>query len=72
MLIKWELRALGPKLDLKLQCASSTRSDNPHTLDDHHIMMTRAQAGVLANYLFEVSGNTPPRPRPGFWRRWFS
>ena len=71
VLINWGLQSLGSKLDLKLQCAGSTRCDDRAALDDHHIVMTREQAAVLANYLFEVSGQTPPRPRRSLLGRWF-
>lgn len=70
VLINWGLQSLGSKLDLKLQCAGSTRCGDRHALDDHHILMTREQAAVLANYLYEVSGQTPP-PRRGLLGRWF-
>lgn len=70
VLINWGMQALGSRLDLKLQCAKSTRSDNIRALDDHHILMTREQAAVLANYLYEASGCRPPRSR-GFLKRWF-
>lgn len=71
VLISWGLRSLGSKLDLKLQCAGSTRCEDRTALDDHHIVMTREQAAVLANYLYEVSGQTPPRARRSLLGRWF-
>jgi len=71
VLVSWGLQTLGPKLDLKLQCAGSTRCEGRGALDDHHILMTREQAAVLANYLYEVSGHTKPRPRRGLLGRWF-
>lgn len=71
VLINWGMQRLGSKLDLKLQCVASTRSDDPRALDDLHVVMTREQAAVLANYLFEASGNTPPSPRRSWLRRWF-
>ncbi|MEY4953120.1 MAG: hypothetical protein RL299_1544 [Pseudomonadota bacterium] len=71
VLINWGLQSLGSKLDLKLQCAGSTRHGTRAEIDDHHIVMTREQAAVLANYLYEVSGQTPPRARRGLWGRWF-
>ena len=71
VLVNWGMQALGPKLDLKLQCVDSTRCEDRHALDQMHVVMTREQAAVLANYLFEVSGNTPPRRRRGLFARWF-
>lgn len=71
VLINWGLQSLGSKLDLKLQCTGSTRCEGSTALDDHHIVMTHEQAAVLANYLYEVSGQTPPRARRGLLGRWF-
>lgn len=72
VLINWGMQRLGSKLDLKLQCVDSTRSERRNALDDLHVVMTREQAAVLANYLYEVSGNTPPQPRRSWLRRWFA
>ncbi|WP_296674683.1 hypothetical protein [Novosphingobium sp.] len=71
VLVGWAHHAVGPKLDLTLQCTQSTRCNNRREVDDHHIVMTREQAAVLANYLFRVSGQTPPKQR-GRLSRWFS
>ncbi len=71
VLVGWAHHAVGPKLDLTLQCAHSTRSADRKAVDDHHIVMTREQAAVLANYLFKVSCQTPPKQRSRL-ARWFS
>jgi hypothetical protein len=69
VLVGWAHHAFGGKLDLTLQCVQSTRRDDRREIDDHHIVMTPQQAAVLANYLYQISGQTPPEPRKGLLRR---
>ncbi len=69
VLVGWAHHSFNNKVDLTLQCVQSTRRDNAAEVDDHHIVMTPSQAAVLANYLFKISGQTPPAPRKGFFRR---
>jgi hypothetical protein len=69
VLVGWAHHAFGERLDLTLQFVQSTRREDRREIDDHHIVMTPQQAAVLANYLFQISGQTPPEPRKGFWRR---
>ncbi|PKB19405.1 hypothetical protein B0I00_1637 [Novosphingobium kunmingense] len=71
VLVGWAHHTVGPKLDLTLQCTHSTRCADKRGVDDHHIVMTREQAAVLANYLFKVSGQSAPRQR-GRLARWFA
>ena len=69
VLVGWAHHAFGGKVDLTLQCIKSTRRANDAEIDDHHIVMTPSQAAVLANYLFQISGQSPPAPRRGLLRR---
>lgn len=69
VLVGWAHHGTGAKLDLTLQCVNSTRREDPAEIDDHHIMMTASQAAVLANYLFQISGYSPPSQRKGLLRR---
>ena len=69
VLVGWAHHGIGEKLDLTLQCVKSTRRDNPAEIDDHHFVMTPSQAAVLANYLFHISGQSPPTQRKGLLRR---
>lgn len=69
VLVGWAHHSFNNKVDLTLQCVQSTRRGNAREIDDHHIVMTPQQAAVLANYLFRISGQTPPAPRKGFFRR---
>ncbi len=69
VLVGWAHHGTAGKLDLTLQCVQSTRRDDAGAIDDHHIVMTPSQAAVLANYLFQISGQSPPEPRKGLLRR---
>jgi hypothetical protein len=69
VLVGWAHHSFNNRLDLTLQCVQSTRRDNAREIDDHHIVMTPQQAAVLANYLYQISGQTPPEPRMGLLRR---
>ena len=71
VLVGWAHRSINNRLDLTLQCIESTRRAERHEPDDHHIVMTPQQAAVLANYLYKISGQTPPVRRKGFFRRLF-
>lgn len=41
VLVGWDHHAVGPKLDLTLQCTHSNRCADRRGVDDHHIVMTR-------------------------------
>lgn len=69
VLVGWAHHGSGNKLDLTLQCVQSTRRDDPQEIDDHHIVMTTSQAAVLANYLLQITGQSPSGQRKGFFRR---
>ncbi|MFM5948917.1 MAG: hypothetical protein ACKOPM_06770 [Novosphingobium sp.] len=68
VLVGWAHHAFNDKLDLTLQCVQSSRLKDRREIDDHHIVMTPQQAAVLANYLYQISGQTPPEPRKGLLR----
>lgn len=71
VLVGWVHHSYDNRVDLKLQCVKSTRREDARAIDDHHIVMTPQQAAVLANYLYQVSGHTPPSARKGLLRRLF-
>jgi len=71
VLVGWKHSPMGARLGLQLQCTQSTRREDARELDLHHVVMTRQQATILANYLFKITEQTPPRPRRGLLRRWF-
>lgn len=71
VLVGWSHHTMGNRIDLKLQSVQSTRNLKQDEIDEHHFVMTREQATVLANYLFKITEQTPPRPRRGLLARWF-
>ncbi len=62
-LVGWAHSEFKDRLDLKLQTIESTRLDAQDVVFSHHVMMTKSQAAVLANFLLAISGQTPPRKR---------
>lgn len=71
VLAGWTHSEFSGRLNLRLQTIRSSRRASPDDADSHYIMMTKSQAAVLANYLFQASGQAPPRRRPGLLRRLF-
>ena len=71
-LVGWVSSSAGGRLTLRLQ---SVTKPPPHTETDVHshiYLMDMNQAAQLANYLFEMSGQTPPDKRDrGFFKRLF-
>ena len=62
-LVGWAHTEFQDRLNLKLQTIESTRLDAPDVVFSHHVMMTKSQAAVLANFLLAISGQTPPKVR---------
>jgi outer membrane PBP1 activator LpoA protein len=69
VLVGWAHHNFNNRVNLTLQCVQSSRRTDRREIDDHHIVMTPQQAAVLANYLYRISGQTPPEPRKGLLRR---
>ena len=63
MLAGWTHSEFTDRLDFNLQRYVSSRRKVPEDVDLHHIVMTKNQATVLANYLFQISGQNPPPKR---------
>ncbi len=70
VLVGWSHSEFTGRIDLRLQTIQSTREASPGESDSHHFMMTPNQAGLLANYLFEITHRSPPRRR-SWLARWF-
>ena len=72
VLVGWSHAEFSDKLDLRLQTAQSSGRLAHGEIDNLHVVMTPQQATQLANYLFTVTHQTPPRaPRRGVLARWF-
>lgn len=71
-LVGWSHQDLGDKILLRVETVSSPEAAHDHTPDTLRVLLTRQQAGVLGNYLFEISGFAPPRRRSrGVLQRFF-
>jgi hypothetical protein len=67
VLVGWTAQDWGSRLVLDIEMVEDMKQlGSPQVL---HLFMTKDQAAVLANFLFEASGRLPPTPRPGFMRR---
>lgn len=60
-LVGWSHQDLGEKLLLRIETVSSSEAAHDHAPDMLRLLLTKQQAGILATYLFELSGHTPPR-----------
>jgi hypothetical protein len=69
VLVGWSHLKQGEGLNLNLQCVRVRGESSRPEVDSHHLMLTRQQAAVLANYLFAASGQAPPTRRSGFLAR---
>lgn len=71
VVIGWKHRAFARNIHLTVQSTSKTRPQ-PSAVDTHHLLMTRNQAMLLANYLMRATGQElPDRPRRSLWRKLF-
>ena len=68
-LVGWRIDDLGPRLVLKLQTMHRSEVDDKE-LRERAILLDRNQATLLANYLYEVTGQSKPRRR-GFLQTLF-
>lgn len=71
-LVGWTHQDHGERILLRLETVSSRDELEKNKPDVARIMLTKQQAGVLANYLQKLSGAAPPSERKqGFFRRVF-
>jgi len=69
-LVGWSFENYGKRFVLKLQTLKSTRSGEPDEVDSHYFVMSPHHATLLANSLFQATGQTAPQPRrKGLLRR---
>ncbi|MBB4613079.1 hypothetical protein [Novosphingobium taihuense] len=70
VVIGWKHRAFARNIHLTVQSTSKARP-TPDAVDTHHLLMTRNQAMLLANYLMRATGQELPDRRPSLWQRLF-
>jgi hypothetical protein len=69
-LVGWTGHDLGGRLMLRLDSVAPGDGTPPFDIRQHHLLMTKNQALILANYLLQQSGQTPPKQvRNTWWRR---
>lgn len=71
VVIGWKHRAFARNIHLTVQSTTQGKI-SPHAVGTHHLLMTRNQAMLLANYLMQLTGQTPvPSRRRGWLARLF-
>ena len=71
-LVGWVSTKAGDRLTLRLQSVTKPPPHEEKDIHSHIYLMDENQAVQLANFLFEMSGNTPPDKRSrGFFKRLF-
>lgn len=61
-LVGWKVNDLGQRLVLHLQTMHRTETEDKE-LRERAVLLDRNQAVLLANYLYEVTGQSRPRRR---------
>lgn len=70
VVIGWKHRDFARNIHLTVQSTSKSRP-TPDAVDTHHLLMTRNQAMLLANYLMRATGQELPMRRRSWWQRLF-
>lgn len=71
VLVGWKHTSVSDKLILQLQTMLADGQAQKGSIDTNHVVMTRQQATVLANYLLQMAGSSPPPQRRSRLERWF-
>ena len=63
VLVGWTHIEFNGHIILKVQSTSESQINLPIQIDEHYFMMTNNQSLVLANFLFNISEQSPPLRR---------
>lgn len=66
VVIGWGHQSISRNIQLTVQSTVRARP-TPASVDTHHLLMTRNQAMLLAQYLMRLSGQEVPAPRKSGW-----
>lgn len=66
VVIGWNHQSISRNIKLTVQ-STLHPSPTPDAVDTHHLLMTRNQAMLLANYLMGLTGQQSPVPRRRSW-----
>jgi len=64
--IGWKHQDISRNIQLTVQSTLASRP-TPEAVDTHHLLMTRNQAMLLAQYLMRLTGHDTPKPRKRGW-----
>ncbi|MGN6495975.1 MAG: hypothetical protein ACTHK5_01355 [Tsuneonella sp.] len=67
VLVGWDHQDLGDRVMVRLQSTQAPGLGADKRLDEFRYFMTKNQAAVLANFLFDVSGRIKPAERKRTW-----
>ena len=62
-LVGWTAMPTGERMVLNLQTVRKPPPHNGEDVERHALVLTSTQAVQLGNYLFSITGETPPSPR---------
>ncbi|MFY7834890.1 MAG: hypothetical protein ACOVQ0_01235 [Novosphingobium sp.] len=66
VVIGWKHQDISRNIQLTVQSTVAARP-TPDAVDTHHLLMTRNQAMLLAQYLIRLTGQQPPVPTKRGW-----
>ncbi len=66
VVIGWKHQDISRNIQLTVQSTVASRP-TPEAVDTHHLLMTRNQAMLLAQYLMRLTGQDTPAPRKRGW-----
>ena len=62
-LVGWKANSLGSRIVLNVQTMHPSEEGEDKEMRDRAILVDRNQAVLLANYLYEITGQSRPRRR---------
>jgi hypothetical protein len=62
-LVGWKANSLGSRIVLNIQTMHQGGKDEEKEMRERAILVDRNQAVLLANYLYEITGQSKPRRR---------
>jgi hypothetical protein len=62
-LVGWKANSLGSRIVLNMQTMHQSDGDGDKEMRERAILLERNQAVLLANYLYEITGQSKPRRR---------
>jgi len=62
-LVGWKANSLGSRIVLNIQTMHQSDGDDDKEMRERAILIERNQAVLLANYLYEITGQSKPRRR---------